>query len=354
MPRVLLPRPAVLACVLAIWSPAQAAAQQGNPPESQPQAPPQPSPPAPLQGPMPPAAPVQPGLRRVERSPLGTTLWLHLKNNPFPCQGFPWADPTTVVFVPAQFRASSHLEVLVHFHGHDGQAERKMAEHQLREQVSESGRNLLLAVVQGPLNAGDSSAGKLEQPGGFERFGAELLQQLRSAEVRRALGRQAPKATATWGRTGLSAHSGGYRAVAYVLDYGGRDIAEVYLFDALYGEVPRVRRWLTQGADSAAHILRSWYTGGAPQKLNQILVQRLAEDHRSSVIEAPEGSLTPKAFCAAKRVVIHTPVKHGEVPWRNNALRDALICSGFSKTRSAPAAELGPAHLPRRLTIRQP
>lgn len=303
------------------------------------------------QEPPPGSVPVASGLRKTERSDLGTTLALHLQNNPFPRMGFPWMDPTTLLFVPKTYRPGAQLELLVHFHGHDGQAERKMVEHQLREQLLASGRNVLLAVVQGPLNAGDSSGGKLEAPQGFSRFLQELVSVLRSAEVRKAMGRQALSAKASWHRVALSAHSGGYRVVAYILDQGGAAIAEVYLFDALYGEVPRFRRWL---AGAPERVLRSWYTGGAPQKLNQILVQRLAEDRSPVRHEDPEGGLTAQEFCAARRLVIRTAVKHGEVPWRHNALRDALICSDFSRIPGLPKVVLGPAHGSRLLAVRQP
>ncbi len=304
-----------------------------------------------VEPPPPPSLPLEPGLRKLERSDLGTTLALHLQNNPFPCPGFPWMDPTTLLFVPKTYRPGAKLELLVHFHGHDGQAERKMREHQLREQVLASGRNVLLAVVQGPLNAGDSSGGKLEAPQGFAKYRQELLEILRSAKVRKALGSQAPSAKATWHRIALSAHSGGYRAVAYILDQGGAEIAEVYLWDALYGEVPRFRRWL---AGAPERVLRSWYTGGAPQKLNQILVQRLAEDRSPVRQEDPEGGLTAQEFCAARRLFIRTAVKHGEVPWRHNTLRDALICSDFSRIPGLPKVVLGPAHGSRPLGVRPP
>ena len=297
---------------------------------------------------------VHPGLQRVEHSPLGVTLWFHLENAPFPCADLPWRDPSTAVFVPKFLRPGARVAMLTHFHGHDGRIAHKIIEHQLREQVFESGRNVLLVMPQGPLLAPDSSGGKLELPGGFARFQAELLTQLRQPEVRRHLGASAIGATAQWGRVALSAHSGGYRVLGSILVQGGAPVEEVYLFDALYGDVPRFRQWLSAAASGSARILRSWFTTGAPLKLNQILVQRLREDGLLAEVEDPEGSMRWGAFCKAKHLFVHTVLKHGRVPWEFHALRDALRCSGFAKARGTPEPALGPSRKSRLLVPRPP
>lgn len=300
------------------------------------------------------APPVRPGLQRVEHSPIGVTLWFHLENAPFPCAGLPWRDPSTAVFVPKYFRAGARIGLLTHFHGHDGRIGVKMVEHQLRDQVFEAKRNLLLVMPQGPVLAPDSSGGKLELPGGFAKFQAELLGLLRQPETRRHLGASAVGAKAQWGRVALSAHSGGYRVVASILAQGGATVDEVYLFDALYGDVAKFRRWLSTGSSGSGRILRSWFTAGAPLKLNQILVQRLAEDGATALVEDPEGSLLWRAFCTARRIFVHTALKHGQVPWGFNALRDALRCSEFVKARGASEPAVGPARKPRLLVPRPP
>ncbi len=150
--------------------------------------------------------------------------------------------------------------------------------------------------------------------------------------MRGVLGRQALSARQTWQQVAVSAHSGGYRVAARVLTVGGIPIDDAYLFDALYGDVPLFRSW----AGQVGKRLWSWYTRGAPEKLNQILLQRLREDGATPVGEDPEGALPYRQFCKAQLLFVHTALPHGKVPLGHAALRDALICSRFAKVRRPP------------------
>ncbi len=289
------------------------------------------------------------GVARAVRSPLGVTLTLQLVHGPFPCAGKPWTDATTLLFVPKDFDPKRPIGLLVHFHGHDGRAVRKLDDHQLREQVLESGRNVLLAVPQGPVDAPDSAGGKLEEPQGFARFSHELLTILRSKKVRSLLGKQALGPHQSWQRLAVSAHSGGYRVAARVLTVGGVPVDDAYLFDALYGDVPLYRTW----AGQPGKRLWSWYTRGAPEKLNKILLMRLREDGAVPLGEEPEGSLNYHRFCKAQLLFVHTELHHGKVPLGHDALRDALVCSHFATVKHAPQLppqpKKGPRNLPERL-----
>ncbi|MBI5607708.1 MAG: hypothetical protein HY902_02390 [Deltaproteobacteria bacterium] len=272
------------------------------------------------------------GVARATRSPLGVTLTLKLRHGPFPCAGKPWADATTLLFVSKDFDPKRPIGLLVHFHGHDGRAVHKIDDHQLREQVLAAGRNVILAMPQGPVDAPDSAGGKLDEPQGFLRFSSELLEILRGKKVREVLSKQALGAHQAWQRVAVSAHSGGYRVAARVLTEGGVAVDDVYLFDALYGDVPLFRTW----AGQPGKRLWSWYTRGAPEKLNQILMQRLREDGAAPVSEDPEGSLNDGQFCRAQLLFVHTALPHGRVPLGHAALRDALVCSRFAKVRKPP------------------
>jgi len=70
-------------------------------------------------------------LLRTEHATIGTTLWLRLHNGPFPCEGKAYRDATTAVFVPAAYKPQKQIDLLVHFHGHDGLVPHKIVEHQL-------------------------------------------------------------------------------------------------------------------------------------------------------------------------------------------------------------------------------
>ena len=127
-------------------------------------------------------------VRRVERSAIGTTLWLELEHGPFPYRDKPYTDATTAVFVPRHFRVREHrIDTVLHFHGHEATVPRVLQGFALREQLFDSRQNAILVVPQGPVNARDSSGGKLDRPDGLLRFLTEVRQTLQSPAARRAM-----------------------------------------------------------------------------------------------------------------------------------------------------------------------
>ena len=71
--------------------------------------------------------------------------------------------------------------------------------------------NALLVLPQGPYRARDSFGGKMEDTGGFKRMVDDVLATLVKEEVIKS---------AKLNKLILSAHSGGYRPAAFVLDRG--------------------------------------------------------------------------------------------------------------------------------------
>jgi hypothetical protein len=127
-------------------------------------------------------APPRPGTRvvRVATDAYGTTVTLELEHAPFPAAGFAHRDPTVIAFIPRHHRPSRDggVSVVVHFHGHNSSAERALLKHELREQLHESKQNAILVVPELAVLAPDSSAGKLEMPGGFGRLLQDVLRTL--------------------------------------------------------------------------------------------------------------------------------------------------------------------------------
>src|ERR1700722_9686606 len=146
-------------------------------------------------------------LKSLARDARGTTLTLGLPHAPFAGMGY--GDDTVLFFVPAHYRYRSEegVAALVHFHGHNTSAERAMAAHELREQLSDSKQNAVLVVPQLALFAADSSCGRLEQPGGLFRMLSEAIVAA-ATEARVSLGDTAFPSDAALGTVCLSAHSG--------------------------------------------------------------------------------------------------------------------------------------------------
>ena len=128
---------------------------------------------------------------RVERGRLGVTFYFEMENGPFPFEGKPYDDATTAVFVPRHFKVRSNkIDTVLHFHGHKNTVAKALRVYQLREQVYDSRQNAILVVPQGPIDARDSSGGKLDRPKGLLRFLTEVRQTLQTRKVNRALGRR--------------------------------------------------------------------------------------------------------------------------------------------------------------------
>ncbi|WP_437967666.1 hypothetical protein WMF04_50405 [Sorangium sp. So ce260] len=275
-------------------------------------------------------------VRRVEASDIGVTLKLELSHAPFPCDGTPYRDATVLVFVPAHYRApeSGELDLVMHFHGHVTTAERAIAAHKLREQLHESKQNAVLVVPQGAVNAAESPPGQLGQQGGLRRLCGELAAVLASPAARRALGDRAVPRQAKLGTLCLSAHSGGYRVAAACLRHGGCEVNEVYLFDALYGEVDAFRDWVLERKDRSGrdrHKLISHFVAGDVRRLNLELERALAQRGVACLHERRPGELTRKQLLDGRAIFIETPLAHSAVTFQQNAFRDCLFASGLRR-----------------------
>jgi hypothetical protein len=279
-----------------------------------------------------------PRLRSLSRHALGTTLVLGLPHAPF--AGVGYNDDTVIVFVPSLFRYAEDegVAVLVHFHGHNGTAERALLAHALREQLVDSRQNAILVVPQLAVLAADSACGKLESPGGLARLLADAV----GAASRlggTTLGDSAFPARAKLGDVCLSAHSGGYHAAACSLRGGGVDVRETYLFDSLYAEASVFRDWVIARRDAPAarrHKLVSYFAAGAPtEALNLALAAELRKAGVLVAGEEREGELSRHDLSHSGAVFVRTGVAHSYVTWETNALRDVLYASTLPRHLSA-------------------
>jgi hypothetical protein len=281
-------------------------------------------------------------LRGIERDALGVTLELGMTRGPFPHGGLPYTDDTTFVFVPAHHRGGRSVETVVHFHGHGTTARKTIDEKQLRAQVHASGRNAILAVPQGPIDAKDSRWGRLDLADGLVAFLRELRRALQSVEVAGALG-DAAIVGARPGALVISAHSGGYRVAASCLMRGGCNVNEVYLFDALYGVRDDFRSWVLARRDRHGardrHKLLAWYrvdsvAAQCAELRRELLADGIAYRHVLIEREAEPAEMT-----RARVGFVRSSVGHRDVVHATDALRNALAWSCLAAAPAAAAAK---------------
>ncbi len=155
----------------------------------------------------------------------GTHTIVALPSAPWAAGGA-WEDASVLISVPDGLGDAGGVHVVTHFHGWGAVIERTVAAHALVEQHSLSGRDAVLIVPQGPLDASSGDFGALLDDGGHATLVRDVIALLyRDGFVDRP----------TPGLQVLTSHSGGYQAAAAVLDHGGLPIHAVHLFDSLYG-----------------------------------------------------------------------------------------------------------------------
>jgi len=146
-------------------------------------------------------------------------------------------DSSMAIFIPDHFVPTRTVNLVFYFHGWGNSIQESLDKFELLQQFSESKINAVFVFPEGPRNAPDSFGGKLEDPGVFNSLVEDVLG---------FLVQEKQVAQAKPGRIILAGHSGAYRVIAFILNRGGlsKNISEVYLFDALYGQVENYTHWL--------------------------------------------------------------------------------------------------------------
>lgn len=200
--------------------------------------------------------------RRGHRTGAGRVYW----------EDETYSDRQVLLHMPKGFDIRRPSFLVVFFHGHGAKlADDVYLRQQVPAQISSSGVNAVLVAPQLAVNAADSSAGKLWQPGAFARFLGEAAQHLARLHGD-------PRSVRSFASMPvvIVAYSGGYVATAWSVHHGGigRRLRGVVLFDALYGEVDTFADWITR-QKSAFFV--STYAGSTQARnlqLQKILTER--------------------------------------------------------------------------------
>jgi len=229
-----------------------------------------------------------------------------------------YSDSTVAIFIPKGFRETGKIDFVVHFHGWQNNVESVLGQYKLIEQLVASGRNAVLVVPQGPWKAPDSFGGKLEDPGGFKRFMAEVVETLRQRS-------NLTNKNFGIGQIVLSGHSGGYQVISAILDHGGLtpQVHEVWLFDALYAQTPRFLAWIDKKQGRFIDI----YTerGGTKDDSEQLMAT--LKQRGTPFFAAKESATTPPDLQTNRLVFIYTDLAHNDVVCKREEFRDYLKTS---------------------------
>ena len=185
-----------------------------------------------------------------------------------------YADRRSLVVVPPRFDPGQPGALVVFFHGNLATLTRDVVRRQkVVAQLEASGLNALLVAPQLAVDALDSSPGRFYERGFLDFYLDEAARHL----AERSGGRFDAAYVASLPVI-LVAYSGGYLATAFCLDDASASRARVrgvLLLDALFGEEPRLAKWIA-AAHSSAFFVSAFSPASAG--LNAALATDLAKD----------------------------------------------------------------------------
>lgn len=248
----------------------------------------------------------------------GLVTTMPMPSAPFPHSSAAWTDRSVMVAIPSGLDGAAPFDLVTHLHGHRCVIGTTIPSVFLVEQFFLSGRNAILVIPQGPVNASSGNFGKLMEAGGFARLVRDVVSVLyRDKLVTRPVVQ----------RTALTAHSGGYLATAAILRHADLPISTVHLFDALYGDLPTYNSFATTGG-----LLRSNYTsGGGTASNNTTLLTQLANG--GVAVGTTEND---EALRTDPTTIVATPFTHFESLWAGRVFARWLRQSDLPPHRLDP------------------
>lgn len=252
---------------------------------------------------------------------MGSLIIAPLRNAPFPhpardsgytygSEFYPrrghYDDPTVVIFFPHHYRiVEDKVDLIFYFHGWRNRLDSVLTVFQIVEQFCQARRNAILVIPQGPKMAPDSFFGKLEEPNGFKNLVDELLKMLMYIGLTESLNP---------GDIVLAGHSGGYRAIAYILLHGGytAHVKDVYLFDGLYGQLEKYAYWLEHSQGRFINV----YTDNGGTKETSVDFMQTLQAWQIPLRSLEEGAVNSDLLKAGRIFFIHSPLEHNAVVYQ--------------------------------------
>mgnify|MGYP001183595164 CR=1 FL=1 len=264
----------------------------------------------------------------------GEIIKIKMNNAPFPHKGraegykykdkfFPadihYCDNTVLFYIPANYKQTGTTDLIIHFHGWWNSTDSTLKKYELAEQLEKSQKNAILVIPEGPKFAPDSFGGKLEEKDGFVKFINEALEKL--FELKKIPNKNV-------GKIVLSGHSGAYRVMSYILMHGGMTdkIKEVYMFDALYGQMEKFIYWIDHYKGRYINI----YTEEGGTKAQCISMMEDFTGWNIPYLSVNENELSTAQLKNNRVTFIYTPLAHDDVLNKNNEFYNYLVTSCLS------------------------
>jgi hypothetical protein len=227
-----------------------------------------------------------------------------------------YSDSSVAIFIPKGFKPTGKINFVVYFHGWYNNIDSACAQFNLIEQFSESNKNAIFVFPEGPKNSPDSFGGKLEDKDGLKNLIDDVIKflvsknKIKSRDV---------------GNIVLAGHSGAYRVISFCLMQGGltRNISDVILFDALYGQTEKYIHWIEKFKGRFINI----YTddGGTKDETERLI--KFLDVNKISFFQIEEKQLKIEDLTRNRLIFIHSDLTHNEVISKRNQFREFLNTS---------------------------
>jgi hypothetical protein len=228
-------------------------------------------------------------------------------------------DSSVLLIVPNSLKPGQRIDLVFWFHGWHNSIDTALQFYGLATQFAASRCNAVLVLVEAAKNSADSYGGKLKQKGMFRELVNDVMAELKNKNV--------VPAAAEPGHIVLAGHSGGFLVIANILENGQMPVDEVFLFDALYSQVPIFMDWIN--ADKAHHFIH-WYTnhGGGTDEMSDFLMSWLRLQHTGYLL-VEEKSVTPEVIRSNRVLLVHSQREHNVIINNPDDFRLLLENSGL-------------------------
>jgi len=227
-----------------------------------------------------------------------------------------YSDSSVAIFIPKGFKPTARINIVIYFHGWNNNIDSACAQFKLIEQFTEAKKNAVFVFPEGPKNSPDSFGGRMEEKDGLKNLVADVMKFLKQ---------QQKISSEKVGKIILSGHSGAYRVISYCLLRGGltKNISDVILFDALYGETEKYSYWIDHYKGRFINI----YTNDGGTKYESESLMSDLDGWKIPYRSKEEKDVTELDLKQNRIMFIHSELTHNEVISFNDQFRTFLSTS---------------------------
>ncbi|MFH1429475.1 MAG: hypothetical protein ABIH39_07000 [Candidatus Margulisiibacteriota bacterium] len=187
----------------------------------------------------------------------------HIADNKYYPKEINYQDRRFAFFIPASFNENMEIYYLVYLHGLHNNISNVLNTDNLIQQISDSGKYIVLFFPELAKDASYPFVGWLEEPNGFTKMLSEI-------KISLAASLQLDITALNKGKVIIAASGSGQSPLAGILMHGGERVSQAYLFDGLSSGQENLLFWQGQHPGSKLAILFT-DNGGAADNVNDLI-----------------------------------------------------------------------------------